>query len=97
MYSHCAFLSPRTYHASPHIEVVLASLQSTQGRSRAASATLKPPKKGSALAYCGVMGRLGDLSTITKEHNVAVSTVCEMLHHLVVQTTAGTQKCLEFL
>ena len=38
-----------------------------------------------ALTNCGV------------EHKVAISTVCGMLNHLVVQTTTGTWKCLEFL
>ena len=79
------------------VEVARASLQSTQGRSRVASAILKAAKKGGALAGCGVLGRLGDLATIAEEYDVAVSTACGMLDHIVVQTTAGTQKCLEFL
>jgi structural maintenance of chromosome 4 len=40
---------------------------------------------------------LGDLATIDEKYDVAVSTACGMLDHIVVQTTAGTQKCLEFL
>lgn len=43
------------------------------------------------------MGRLGDLASIDEQYDVAVSTACGMLDHIVVQTTAGTQKCLEFL
>jgi structural maintenance of chromosome 4 len=40
---------------------------------------------------------LGDLATIDEKYDVAISTACGMLDHIVVQTTAGTQKCLEFL
>lgn len=45
----------------------------------------------------GVLGRLGDLATIPEEYDVAVSTACGMLDHIVVHTTAGAQRCLEFL
>jgi len=72
-------------------------MQSTSGRSRVATAILKASKKNGELAKCGVMGRLGDLATIDPQYDVAVSTACGMLDHIVVQTTAGTQKCLEFL
>lgn len=72
-------------------------MQSSTGRSRVASAILKASKKGGELANCGVMGRLGDLASIDEQYDVAVSTACGMLDHIVVQTTAGTQKCLEFL
>jgi structural maintenance of chromosome 4 len=44
-----------------------------------------------------VLGRLGDLAKIPEEYDVAVSTACGMLDHIVVQTTAGAQRCLEFL
>ena len=43
------------------------------------------------------MVRLGDLATIDGQYDVAISTACGMVDHIVVQTTAGTQKCLEFL
>jgi len=45
----------------------------------------------------GVLGRLGDLATISEEYDVAVSTACGMLNSVVVHTTAGAQKCLAFL
>ena len=32
------------------------------------------------------MGRLGDLATIDSKYDVAVSTACGMLDHIVVQT-----------
>lgn len=43
------------------------------------------------------MGRLGDLASINEQYDVAVSTACGMLDNIVVQTTAGAQRCLEFL
>jgi structural maintenance of chromosome 4 len=43
------------------------------------------------------MGRLGDLASIDEQYDVAVSTACGMLDNIVVQTTAGAQRCLEFL
>merc|ERR1719253_1485604 len=92
-----AALAKKSTDLLTEVEVARASLQSTQGRSRVASAILKAAKKGGALAGCGVLGRLGDLATIAEEYDVAVSTACGMLDHIVVQTTAGTQKCLEFL
>ena len=45
----------------------------------------------------GVLGRFGDLATIPEKYDVAVSTACGVLDHIVVQTTAGAQRCLEFL
>ena len=79
------------------VEAPRASIQSAGGRSRVAAAILKASRKNGELAGCGVMGRLGDLVTIDERYDVAVSTVCGMLDHIVVQTTAGTQMCLEFL
>eukprot|EP00804_Cyclotella_cryptica_P003038 CCRYP_006040-RB/>CCRYP_006040-RB protein AED:0.02 eAED:0.02 QI:226/1/1/1/1/0.66/3/2068/736 len=78
-------------------EVAKASIQSTSGHSRTVSAILKASKKNGELSNCGVLGRLGDLATIDEKYDVAVSTACGMLDHIVVQTTAGTQKCLEYL
>lgn len=60
-------------------------------------AILKAARKGGELANVGVLGRLGDLATIAEEYDVAVSTACSLLDHIVVQTTAGAQKCIEFL
>ena len=49
------------------------------------------------LSKVGVLGRLGDLATVADEYDVAVSTASGHLDHVVVQTTAGAQRCLEFL
>jgi len=57
---------------------------------------MKAAKSGE-LSKAGVLGRLGDLATIHEEYDVAISTACGSLDSIVVQTTAGAQKCLEFL
>lgn len=75
-----------------------AALQAKGGtRSQAVAGILKAAKKGGELSKVGVLGRLGDLAAISEEYDVAVSTACGMLDHIVVQTTAGAQRCLEFL
>lgn len=66
-------------------------------RSRAVQAILDAGKPGGELANMGVLGRLGDLASIPEDYDVAISTACGMLDHIVVQTTAGAQKCLAFL
>ena len=54
-------------------------------------------KKGGPLADAGVRGRLGDLGTIPAEFDVAMSTCCGLLDHIVVDTTDDGQKCVNFL
>lgn len=68
-----------------------------KGRSKATQGILNAAKKGGELSGCGILGRLGDLATIPAKYDVAVSTACGMLDHIVVQTTAGAQRCLEYL
>lgn len=58
---------------------------------------MKAARPGGDLAKVGILGRLGDLASIAEEYDIAVSTACSMLNHIVVQTTAGAQKCLAFL
>jgi structural maintenance of chromosome 4 len=79
------------------VEETKASLQSSGSRSHAVNGILKASRRGQELGNVGVLGRLGDLATISEQYDVAVSTACGMLDHIVVQTTAGAQRCLEFL
>jgi structural maintenance of chromosome 4 len=58
---------------------------------------LDAAKKGGELSKAGVLGRLGDLASISEKYDVAISTACSLLDHIVVQTTGGAQRCLEFL
>jgi structural maintenance of chromosome 4 len=79
-------------------EEAKAALQAKGGeRSNAVEGILRAALKGGELANVGVLGRLGDLATIDEQYDVAISTACGMLDHIVVQTTAGAQRCLEFL
>jgi structural maintenance of chromosome 4 len=82
------------------VEEVKSSLRSSGGgkaRSKAVQGILDASKKGGELSNMGVLGRLGDLASVNEQYDVAVSTACGMLDHVVVQTTAGAQRCLEFL
>lgn len=45
----------------------------------------------------GVYGRLGDLGTINKKYDVAVSTACGMLNAIVVESTEDAQAVIEFI
>ncbi|KAL7557450.1 hypothetical protein ACA910_009266 [Epithemia clementina (nom. ined.)] len=76
-----------------------AALQSKGGpkSSPAVQGILKAARPGGPLAKVGVLGRLGDLATIDAKYDVAVSTACGHLDNIVVQTTAGAQRCLDFL
>mmetsp|Transcript_10732 Transcript_10732/g.16868 ORF Transcript_10732/g.16868 Transcript_10732/m.16868 type:complete len:1150 (-) Transcript_10732:83-3532(-) len=81
------------------LEDARSALRTTGGgsRSKAVRGILKAAQKGGELSKVGVLGRLGDLATVPEKYDVAVSTACGMLDHVVVQTTAGAQRCLEFL
>ena len=54
-------------------------------------------KKGGPLAHVAVHGRLGDLGCIPKQFDVAVSTACGLLDHIVTDTAEDAQACMEFL
>ncbi|XP_063973177.1 structural maintenance of chromosomes protein 4 [Diachasmimorpha longicaudata] len=45
----------------------------------------------------GVIGRLGDLGAVDAKYDIAVSTACGPLDHIVVDTVDTAQKCIESL
>jgi len=45
----------------------------------------------------GIHGRLGDLGVIDAKYDVAITTACPQLDHIVVDTAEVGQKCIEFL
>eukprot|EP00002_Diphylleia_rotans_P027572 TRINITY_DN5532_c0_g1_i1.p1 TRINITY_DN5532_c0_g1~~TRINITY_DN5532_c0_g1_i1.p1 ORF type:complete len:1225 (+),score=318.81 TRINITY_DN5532_c0_g1_i1:52-3726(+) len=45
----------------------------------------------------GIIGRLGDLGTIDKKYDVAISTACGALDNIVVDTTTSAQQCVNYL
>lgn len=59
-------------------------------------AILAAAKKG-ALKNAGVLGRLGDLCETAAEYDIAVSNASGMWDFIVVRTTAGAQRCVQFL
>eukprot|EP00557_Chaetoceros_sp_GSL56_P011228 CAMPEP_0176486162 /NCGR_PEP_ID=MMETSP0200_2-20121128/5422_1 /TAXON_ID=947934 /ORGANISM="Chaetoceros sp., Strain GSL56" /LENGTH=1331 /DNA_ID=CAMNT_0017882847 /DNA_START=84 /DNA_END=4076 /DNA_ORIENTATION=- len=90
-------LSKKYSDVTAQSEEAKAALQSGMTRSKAVTGILKAARKGNELADVGILGRLGDLATISDQYDVAISTACGYLDHIVVQTTAGAQRCLEFL
>jgi structural maintenance of chromosome 4 len=78
-------------------KVALHAKGAVGGTSEAVKGILRAARKGGELAKVGILGRLGDLATVDEKFDVAVSTACSMLDHIVVQTTAGAQRCLAFL
>ena len=48
-------------------------------------------------AIPGIHGRLGDLGAIDEKYDVAVSTACWALDHIVVDTMDTAMRCVEFL
>ena len=45
----------------------------------------------------GVLGRLGDLGTIDKQYDIAVSTACSNLDNILVESVSSGQQCMAFL
>ena len=45
----------------------------------------------------GIHGRLGDLGAVDAKYDVAVSTACPGLSHIVVETVADAQNCVQYL
>ncbi len=78
-------------------EEAKTAFQVSSASSEAVNGILAQAKKGGALATAGILGRLGDLGSISSEYDIAVSTACGMLDHIVVETTQGAQQCLEYL
>lgn len=71
-----------------------SSFQADNSRNRVLSSLLTAAKEGK---LTGILGRLGDLGVIPQRCDVAVSTACGALDHIVVQTMEEAQKAVEFL
>ncbi|KAL1511609.1 hypothetical protein AB1Y20_006403 [Prymnesium parvum] len=68
-----------------------ASVRSLSGR----DAALLAAKRAGGLA--GYIGRLGSLGGIDPQYDVAISTCCPQLDHLVVTDTASAEACLDLM
>jgi len=75
-------------------EEARAEFEKEHTRSRLIRAVYEQSKAGNLR---GVHGRLGDLGTIPKRYDVAVSTACTMLDAIVVDTTEDAQALIEFI
>ena len=71
-----------------------ASRSTSSTRSGQLDALMKAKAKG---AIPGVIGRLGALGSIAPEFDVAISTACGPLDHVVVADTNAAQQCVELL
>ena len=90
-------LAKKNLEVMSRLEETKSAQKSASCRSKAVVGILKAAQKGGALQNAGILGRLGDLACIGDDYDIAVSTACGMLDHIVVNTTAGAQKCLEYL
>lgn len=90
-------LSGKFREARSKAEEASGAVQSQATRSRMLRALLDASKPGKPLANAGLFGRLGDLGAIDAKYDVAISTACGSLDHLVVATTSGAQACVEYL
>lgn len=80
--------------ARSRVEESRAAANSARSSNQVLDALRRQAKKGQ---ISGFHGRLGDLGTIDDKFDVAVTTACSALNHLVVDTTAQAQACVEFL
>merc|ERR1719265_1010468 len=90
------------------IDLLAADVNSKRGKAEEAKRSLAEETHRSKLITAvtmqskagkltGVHGRLGDLGTISKKYDVAVSTACGMLDAIVVNTTEDAQAVIEFV
>ena len=45
----------------------------------------------------GILGRLGDLATVHEKFDIAVTTACGYLDHIVVDTITNGERCINYL
>merc|ERR1719191_2079096 len=75
-------------------EEAKAAFENEHSRGQLIKAVTQMSKSGKLR---GVHGRLGDLGTIPKKYDVAVSTACGLLDAIVVNTTEDAQAVIEFI
>jgi len=73
-------------------EEAMAARNSESSRSGTVSALMAAKRD-----IPGIIGRLGDLGSISDQYDVAISTACGALDQIVVQDTASAQACVELL
>ncbi|CAG5133855.1 unnamed protein product [Candidula unifasciata] len=76
------------------VEEIKSSMAATKSQNRVLDSLMAEKKRG---ALPGIYGRLGDLGAIDNQYDVAISTACGSLDHIVVDTIDTGKKCIEFL
>ncbi|KAI0998292.1 Structural maintenance of chromosomes protein 4 [Podosphaera aphanis] len=71
-----------------------ASLANTQTQGNVLAGLMRLKESG---RIDGFHGRLGDLGTIDKKYDVAISTACGALNNFVTDTVEAAQQCIEYL
>ncbi|SZF03760.1 unnamed protein product [Blumeria hordei] len=71
-----------------------ASLSNTQTQGNVLTGLMRLRESG---RVDGFYGRLGNLGTIDKKYDVAISTACSALDHFVTDTVEAGQQCIEYL
>ncbi|KFM82568.1 Structural maintenance of chromosomes protein 4, partial [Stegodyphus mimosarum] len=76
------------------LEEAKHSLNASQNHNALVKAFMEQKAKGK---LTGVYGRLGDLGAIDEKYDVAISTACGSLDHIVTDTITTAQQCVEFI
>ncbi|OON18236.1 RecF/RecN/SMC protein [Opisthorchis viverrini] len=71
-----------------------STLQADTSRGRVRTALLDAKRSGT---LPGIIGRLGDLAAIPQKYDVAISTACSALDHIVTDTMDTAQQAVTFL
>ena len=76
------------------VEDSKSAQQATKSTSNVLRVLMDAKKSGKLV---GIHGRLGDLGTIDDKYDVAITTACGALNHIVVENTAVAQYCCDML
>ncbi|XP_048361972.1 structural maintenance of chromosomes protein 4 [Sphaerodactylus townsendi] len=76
------------------VEEARSSLATNKSRGKLLEALIQQKKAGQ---ISGIYGRLGDLGAIDEKYDVAISSSCGALDHIVVDTIDTAQICVNFL
>ncbi|KAM9812168.1 structural maintenance of chromosomes protein 4 [Syngnathus typhle] len=76
------------------VDEAKSSLSSNRSRGKVLDALMQQKRSGS---IPGILGRLGDLGAIDAKYDVAISSSCGALDHILVDTIDTAQKCVTFL
>ncbi|XP_043926397.1 structural maintenance of chromosomes protein 4 [Protopterus annectens] len=76
------------------VEEAKSSLAANRSRGKVLEALMQQKKSGK---IAGIYGRLGDLGAIDEKYDVAISSSCGALDHIVVDTIDTAQECVNFL